>query len=284
MDKSLVIGSSEGFEFPNIDDKQYKNDEALILGVDQGYGNYKTRHTKFKTGISASTTQPTMNSDFIEFNGKYYSLGEEHKKFEAEKYTDEENYILTLAAIAKELKYRNLRNAKIYLAVGVPLKWVKNQKEKFKDYLTEKRYLTFKYRKEQFNIEIVGCEVLPQCYSAVAENLKDYTGENMVVDIGNGTINIMYLNNGRASESKAWTEKYGVNQLYMKIKHNVSDIKQITISDSIIDNFLIENECDIDESISRIIIETVTEYVNEVMAKLKEYEYNDELMNNEYEN
>jgi len=278
MDKSLEIGGRKEVALLDTYDKQYKMNEVLIIGVDHGYGNIKTAHTAFKTGISVSTTEPTINNNFVELNAKYYSMGEEHKKFESNKYTDEDFYVFTFAAVANEMEYRNISKAKIYLAVGVPLKWVKNQKENFKNYLTEKRYLTYKYKRKQYEVEIVGCEVLPQCYSAVAENLKDYTGENMVVDIGNGTINIMYLNNGRVSENKAWTEKYGVNQLYMKIKHNVLEKKEIMISDNIIDNFLIENQRDIDESISEIIIETVTEYVNKVMEKLKEYEYNDKLM------
>ena len=37
---------------------------------------------------------------------------------------DEDNYVLTLVAIAKELNARGISKAKIHLAVGLPLKWV----------------------------------------------------------------------------------------------------------------------------------------------------------------
>lgn len=44
----------------------------------------------------------------------------------------------------------------------------------------------------------------------VTENLKDFAGVTLLADIGNGTMNLMYLNHGRPMESKAWTEKLGV--------------------------------------------------------------------------
>jgi len=37
-------------------------------------------------------------------------------------------------------------------------------------------------------------------------------GVNMLADIGNGTMNIMYINSKKPVESKCWTEKLGVNQ------------------------------------------------------------------------
>ena len=44
----------------------------------------------------------------LTYNGKYYLIGEGHKEFIAEKVNDEDYYILTLAAIAKELKAENI--------------------------------------------------------------------------------------------------------------------------------------------------------------------------------
>ena len=40
---------------------------------------------------------------------------------------DEDYYILTLAAIARELSRENLTEASVYLAVGLPLSWAKKQ-------------------------------------------------------------------------------------------------------------------------------------------------------------
>jgi plasmid segregation protein ParM len=40
----------------------------------------------------------------------------------------------------------------------------------------------------------------------------------MIADIGNGTMNVMILNNGKAMESKSWTVKMGVNQCFQAIR------------------------------------------------------------------
>ncbi len=126
-----------------------------------------------------------------------------HKSLNAEKQADDDNYILTLAAIAKELNARELTAARVYLAAGLPLKWIQAQRESFRQYLMHNKFERFRYKGRQYEARIVGCTVMPQCYSVVAENLKDFKGMNLLADIGNDTMNTMYLNNGRAIESKS---------------------------------------------------------------------------------
>ena len=114
-----------------------------------------------------------------------------------------------VAAIAKELKARRLSAAKIHLAVGLPLKWVQAQRDSFREYMMQNRHIDYKYASKHYEVDIVDCTVMPQCYAAIAENLPDFKGMHMIADIGNGTMNVMILNNGKASESKSWTVKLG---------------------------------------------------------------------------
>jgi plasmid segregation protein ParM len=72
----------------------------------------------------------------------------------------------------------------------------------------------YKYAGKRYAVDIVDCTVMPQCYAAIAESLPDFKGMHMVADIGNGTMNVMILNNGKASESKSWTVKLGANECY----------------------------------------------------------------------
>ena len=44
------------------------------------------------------------------------------------------------------------------------------------------------------------------------EILPEFKGLNMIVDIGNGTMNAMFLQDGRPVENKMWTELFGVRQ------------------------------------------------------------------------
>ena len=262
--------------------REYKMNGSLIIGVDAGYGNYKTARRVFPTAISASEKPPVLAKDYIEMDGKYYIIGEGHKGFVADKVTDEDNYVLTMAAVVKELEargYTDTRNhVRVHLAVGLPLKWVQAQREEFKAYMLKNRNVKVGYKQRMYELEITGCTVMPQCYSAVAENLKDFKGMNLVVDIGNGTMNLMYLNNGRAMESRSWTEKLGVFQCEKNIRNKVRDNTGNELMREVIDNFLRTGETDIVEPYVSLMKEAATEYADIVFQKLYDYEYNEQMM------
>lgn len=258
--------------------REYNMNGTIILGVDNGYGNVKTAHRVFPTGIMKCDSEPVLSKEYIEYDGTYYIIGEGHKGFVADKQEDDDTYILTLAAIAKELEARGLTEARIHLAVGLPLKWVQAQRESFKKYLIRERYVSLKYRKKRYVIEIVDCTVMPQGYAAVAEKLRDFKGMNLLVDIGNGTMNIMYLNNGRPIESKSWTEKLGVHQCFIRIQNEIMNRTGVKIQEEIINQFLIQGEIDASDKIQNLVKEVAEQYVKELFDKLHDYEYNEDLM------
>ena len=103
--------------------------DITIIGIDQGYGNMKTANTIFPTAITAYDTAPMFKGDVLEYGGKFYRVGEGHKGFVADKSTDGDFYLLTLAAIAKELEQYRLFTASLCLSVGLPLSWVGSQRE-----------------------------------------------------------------------------------------------------------------------------------------------------------
>ena len=78
--------------------------QLTIVGIDQGYGNMKTANTLFPTAITAFDTAPVFQGDVLEYDGRFYRVGEGHKGFVADKSSDEDFYLLTLAAVAKDLE------------------------------------------------------------------------------------------------------------------------------------------------------------------------------------
>ena len=116
-----------------------KFNETYVIGIDHGYGNMKTANCCFPTGVIKTDTEPTFVSDLLVWNGKYYSIGVGHKEFTADKFTDEDYYVLTLAAIARELRRERITNANVFIAAGLPLTWVSEQKADFKKYTLIKR-------------------------------------------------------------------------------------------------------------------------------------------------
>ena len=101
--------------------KNFNN--TKIIGIDHGYGNMKTANFCFPTGIIAYDSEPLFTADMLVYDGKYYLIGEGHKEFVPDKIKDEDYYILTLAAVAKELKAEGITEADVHIAAGLPLTW-----------------------------------------------------------------------------------------------------------------------------------------------------------------
>ena len=99
-------------------------ENSIIIGIDHGYGYIKTAHTCFRTGVTACDKEPAFKTDLLIYEDRYYIIGDEHKEFTADKMNDMDYYLLTLAAVARELNIRGLTEAEVFLAVGLPLTWV----------------------------------------------------------------------------------------------------------------------------------------------------------------
>ena len=97
-----------------------------IIAVDHGYGNVKTANTVTPTGLIAYDSEPIFTGGILEYDGKFYRVGEGHKMFIANKATDDDNYLLTLMAVAKELNIAGLHEADVHLCQyhSNPLYWM----------------------------------------------------------------------------------------------------------------------------------------------------------------
>lgn len=139
--------------------KTYHN--IHVISVDHGYGNMKTASCCFGTGVAVYDKEPAFRENLLVFEGKNYLVGEGHKEFIADKMHDQDYYILTLAAIARELKTKNITSATVYLAAGLPLTWVSEQKEAFKKYLLQREKVDFTFRDVAYHIRFAGADIFP---------------------------------------------------------------------------------------------------------------------------
>lgn len=252
--------------------------EPIIIGIDHGYGNIKTAHCCFKTGAAVYDKEPTFKSNLLVYAGRYYLIGEEHKEFAADKMQDMDYYILTFAAIARELNIRKLTSAHAHIAAGLPLTWVSEQKDAFKAYLLQNDSADFNFRGVDYHVEFTGADVFPQGFAAVAESLKDFRGVNLLADIGNGTMNVMYINDCRPQEKKCFTEKYGTHQCMLAVRENLMKLYGTAVDDAVIERVIRHGTADISERYLTAIRDTATEYVAGIFRRLREHEYDPELM------
>ena len=251
---------------------------TVVIGIDHGYGNIKTANTCFRAGVVAYEKEPIFTADALFYNGTYYGIGEDHKEFIPDKMTDQDYYILTLAAIVRELERANMRTVDVHLAVGLPLTWVSEQKDRFRKYLMQKKEVKVRYGYADYSIRIVGVDVFPQGFAAIADRLQEFTGTTMLCDIGNGTMNIMTISNGKPNPQKCFTEKYGTQQCMLAVKEQLMRKFGTAIDDQVIEEVLRNGTADIGEKYLTVIQETARQYVAGIMRRLREHEYNPELM------
>ena len=191
---------------------------------------------------------------------------------------DSDYYILTLAAIGRELNIRKQPSARIHLAAGLPLTWVSEQKDAFKKYLLQRESADFTFRGVNYHVDFVGADIFPQGFAAVADHLRDFRGVNMLADIGNGTMNVMYINDRRPQEKKCFTEKYGTHQCMLAVRENLLKQFGIATDETIIDQVLRHGTAEISERYLSAIQEIAKEYVSGIFRRLREHEYDPELM------
>lgn len=256
--------------------KTIKN--TRIIGIDHGYGNMKAANHCFKTGISAYDSEPLFTADMLTFNGRYYLIGEGHKEFAPDKVKDEDYYVLTLAAIAKELKAENLTEAHVVLAAGLPLTWTSGQKAEFKAYLMKNAEVEFTYKKTDYHIYIDDVRIYPQGYAAIASFATTLKGVNLIADIGNGTMNVLYMINGKPQQGKMFTEKFGTYQCTLSIREAFMQKTQREINDAIIDEVLITGTANIAPADLKIIKGIAVEYVKDIFRRLRDHGYDENTM------
>ena len=73
-----------------------KIQRTIIIGVDHGYGNTKTANCIFQSGVVKLKEGQEFAQKPLIYKNEKYLVGQGHKVFVADKFLDEDYYILTL--------------------------------------------------------------------------------------------------------------------------------------------------------------------------------------------
>ena len=94
----------------------------MLIALD--HGNYAVKGTSesFISGLSEHSVQPPLATDTIEWGGQFWTLTESRLPYMKDKTQNECFFVLSLFAIAKELRGQSnpSNEADIDLAVGLP--------------------------------------------------------------------------------------------------------------------------------------------------------------------
>lgn len=134
----------------------------------------KTAHFSFPTGLVAYEYEPYTNRDVLEYNGRFYVVGSGRQPLQKDKTRNEDYFLLTLAAAAKELAFRGAdRTAAVHLAAGLPLTDFGRDKKKFTEYLhRDGNPITFRYEGCAYTLTIEKVSLFPQGYAAVLTQIR----------------------------------------------------------------------------------------------------------------
>ena len=253
-----------------------------IIGVDTGYGNIKTANSIIPTGITPYDREPTFAGRILKMDGKWYGIGTGHKAYRPNKNVDDDFYLLTLAAMAEELDAFGLTKADVHLAIGLPLTWFRIQKEEHYQYMMRKKDLSYQYNDKQYEIHLVGCNVFPQGYAAIVplidQNPSEYAGTVVLADIGNGTLNTMYLQDCKPNELRCYTEELGVKQCVTAAKKTLMDRFAMNATENEIQPILLKQPGTLAEEYTHCVRETAEQYVIGIFDSLQAHGYDPRMM------
>ena len=72
------------------------------VGIDHGNHLMKTSNHVFENGVERQAVKPTFQANTLVYDGAFYKIGEKRNSVKDSKLADDDYYLLTLAALAKE--------------------------------------------------------------------------------------------------------------------------------------------------------------------------------------
>ena len=155
----------------------------MIISVDHGNKSIKTPNALFTSGLISSEGLQGFKTDYICWNGRYYTLTEQRISYLRDKTEDERFYVLTLFAIAKELERRKaaetLDPIDITLLIGLPPAHYEQLHSRFEQYFLRRREaIDFEYNGKYYSIRISKVLSYPQAFAAAVtqySTLKTYS-------------------------------------------------------------------------------------------------------------
>lgn len=247
----------------------------MIIGVDNGNSDVKTRNHVFTAGLAVHDLKPAMSDQMIFFNGKYYTLSSERLPYTRDKTADEKCFVLTLFAIAKEILSRGKHSFEnnIDLGVGLPPEHFPILMNKFQKYFKSfGERVEFEYQGKKFRLLFKSVHVFPQCYSAIVFRSKEISKYSriFIVDIGGYTLDYLLLSNGKPDLSQCRSLEGGVIKLYNDIKSRINIMYEMKIEDSHILDIMQKKETILPENVIQSIREDVQKYAARILNQLRE--------------
>ena len=195
----------------------------------------------FPAGITA-WYEPYTLQNTLEYQGKYYVCGTGRQPILRNKMENDNYYLLTLAAIAKEIQQRGeKRECAVNLGAGLPLAGFGREKKAFREYLLRSSQpVNFKFEGISYQAAIQDVRLFPQGCSAIAVHPELIRGEPSVLlmDVGGWTVALMRLDNGIPNASACRSLELGMIRCIDEAKEQVRRETGLSVTDAQVERVL----------------------------------------------
>ena len=275
----------------------------MNIGIDHGYHAIKTRNCSFPAGVTAYSHEPYTLQNTLQYGGKFYVCGTGRQPIlqrilrikhtiqrglsflskimfpsafcRGSKPLENDNYyLLTLAAIAREIQHRNAKTeCSVTIAAGLPLTSFGRDKKAFREYLFRSgQAVRFRYEGTFYRITIENVKLFPQGYSALAvhpELLRDEPSV-LLMDIGGWTVDLMRLDNGVPNAATCRSLEMGMIRCMEEAREQVLREKGVSVTDAQIERVLSGKNCSLESSIQCLIRKQGEIYTRNLLSAVME--------------
>lgn len=246
----------------------------MNIGIDHGYYAIKTKHFSFPAGITAYSHEPYTLQNTVEYDGRFYVCGTGRQPILRDKTENDNYFLLTLAAIAKEIKHRGEKpECSVTIGAGLPLTTYGREKKPFRRYLLRfPQPVSFKFEGESYRVTIQDVLLLPQGYSAIVNHPEFVRDEPsvLVMDIGGWTVDLMRLDNGGTNASTCRSLELGMIRCIDEVREQVRRDTGLSVTDAQVERVLAGQSCSIGEDASIIIQQQGRLYTERLLSAAME--------------
>ena len=246
---------------------------SIIIGVDHGFGSIKTARTVTPAAIARYDCEPLVGSgSILHYQDAYYRIGGERMRLRKDKTADDLYWVLTLYAIAAEIRARRLDPSQsVILGAGLPLAEMGQTSRQFRDYLQRDGEHVVTLDGQEYHIVIECVELSPQGYAGVLPKISAIQAEPAVhlVDIGAWTVDTVTLVRGISSASSERSIENGVIRCLEYIREQLRQSQRRIFSDAQIEDALWKDQ-GLPADIRREMKNLCAQWCTEMIRKLDE--------------
>lgn len=240
------------------------------IALDHGWSSIKGEHIFIETLVSPVDYTPLTNSGLLEYRGKKYIISQGRLGKQATKIENDNYFLLTLAGIAKELRYQGLeKTTHVELYAGVPLTMFGAERKAFREYLWHKEQLSFTFEGVYYSFYLDKVKIYAQCYAAIANRMGDMN-RLRCVDLGSWTMDVLSVKDRIPMDKDAYTYEVGLITAIKRIKKDGLPKVHCEIPEEDITDYIKGNIAGVNVEFIPIIEKGLQEYADIVEVKLRE--------------